>query len=128
VFPEGGGEIGSKIDQGIQKVDDAQLQVDAWWSGLSQQEQTSAVNKAKYESANAALNRAGEILNAADGAVNNISTSTVQYSLDKRVKDRWNFISGGQFQLNKHLMIRFEYGFLGSRTQDMGGVQYRFGL
>jgi hypothetical protein len=48
--------------------------------------------------------------------------------MDKRVKDAWNFIVGSQFQLNKHLMFRIEAGFLGSRTQVMGGLQYRFGL
>lgn len=122
------GEAAAKIDQGIQNVNDAQQQVDAWWNGLSQLEQNNPVNKAKYETANAALDRAGEILNAADGAVNTISTSSVQYTMDKRVKDAWNFIVGGQFQLNKHWMIRAEAGFLGSRTQFLTGLQYRFGL
>jgi hypothetical protein len=125
VLPEDGG---AKIDQGIEKVGDAQEQVDAWWSGLSALEQNNPVNKAKYEAANAALGRAGEILNAADQAVNSISTSTVQYSMDKTVKDAWNFIVGSQYQFNKHLMIRAEVGFLGSRTQLLTGVQYRFGL
>ncbi len=128
VFPEGGGEASAKIDQGIQKVGDAQQQVDAWWGDLSQQEQNNPVNAAKYETANAALGRAGEILNAADLAVNNISNSTVQYSMDKTIKDAWNFIVGSQFQFNKHLMIRLEAGFLGSRKQVMTGIQYRFGL
>jgi hypothetical protein len=128
VYPEGGGEVAIKIDQGIEKVGDAQQQVDAWWGDLTLQEQTNPVNKAKYETANAALGRAGEILNAADAAVNTISTSTVQYSMDKTIKDAWNFIVGSQFQFNKHLMIRCEVGFLGSRTQVMTGVQYRFGL
>ncbi len=128
VFPGGGAEISAKIDQGIQKVGDAQEQVDAWWTGLTPPQQNNPVNKAKYEAANAALGRAGEILNAADGAVNTISTSTVQYSMDKTVKDAWNFIVGGQFQVNKHLMFRGEVGFLGSRKQILGGVQYRFGL
>jgi hypothetical protein len=128
VFPEGGGEVGAKIDQGIQKVGDAQEQVDAWWGDLTQQEQNNPVNKAKYEAANTALGRAGEILSAADAAVNNISTSTVQYSMDKTIKDAWNFIVGTQFQYNKHLMLRCEVGFLGSRTQVMTGLQYRFGL
>lgn len=128
VFPEGGGEVSAKIDQGIEKVGDAQEQVDAWWGDLSQQEQSNPVNKAKYETANAALGRAGEILSAADAAVNTISTSTVQYSMDKTIKDAWNFIMGTQFQYNKHWMIRCEVGFLGSRTQVMTGLQYRFGL
>lgn len=128
VLPEGGAEASAKIDQGIQKVGDAQEQVDTWWDNLGSAGQKNPVNIAKYEAANAALGRAGEILNAADVAVNGIVNSTVQYSMDKAVKDAWNFIVGGQFQLNKHFMIRAEYGFLGSRTQIMTGVQYRFGL
>jgi hypothetical protein len=128
VFPDGGAGASAKIDQGIQKVEDAQQQVDEWWNSLSEQEQNSPVNQAKYENANAVLDQAGQILAAADAAVNSISNSTVQYSMDKQVKDYWNFIVGGQFQLNKHFMIRLEYGFLGSREQIMTGVQYRFGL
>ncbi len=122
VLPEG---FGGKVDQGIQKVGDAQAQVDAWWDGLTE---NNPVNKAKHETANAALSRAGGILSAADGALNNFAASTVQYSMDKRVKDAWNFIVGAQFQVNKHLMFRGEAGFLGSRKQVLGGVQYRFGL
>lgn len=128
ILPNGGADAGTKIDQGIQKVEDSQQQVDAWWANLSQLEQNSPVNKAKYETANAALGRAGEILSAADAAINTIATSTVQYSMDKTLKDAWNFIVGGQFQFNKHLMIRGEVGFLGSRKQALAGVQYRFGL
>lgn len=128
VFPEGGGEIGMKIDQGTERVGEAQEQVDAWWTGLSTIEQNNPVNQAKYDAANAVLTRAGEILNAADAAVNTISTSSVQYSMDKNVKDAWNFLIGGQFQFNKHFMMRAEVGFLGSRTQVLGGLQYRFGL
>jgi hypothetical protein len=128
VFPGGGGEIQTKIDQGIQKVNNAQQQVDAWWNNLTPPEQNNPVNKAKYEAANSALARTGEILNAADAAVDNISNSTVQYSMDKRVKDAWNFITGAQYQLNKHWMLRAEIGFLGSRNQFLTGIQYRFGL
>jgi hypothetical protein len=35
---------------------------------------------------------------------------------------------GGQFQFNKHFMVRGEVGFLGSRNQFTVGAQYRFGL
>lgn len=123
------GEMGGKIDAGVAKVDNAQQQVDQWWAGLSQQEQNSPVNKAKYESANNILERAGQILASADNALNTITNSTVQYSMDKRPKDPWNIIIGAQFQLNKHIMVRFEYGgLIGSRTQVMTGLQYRFGL
>lgn len=40
----------------------------------------------------------------------------------------WNFLIGSQFQYNKHMMFRAEVGFLGSRTQVLAGLQYRFGL
>jgi hypothetical protein len=122
------GELGSKVDQGIQKVGEAQKQVDAWWAGLSNAEQNNPVNEAKYNAANNALGRAGEILASADNAISTISTSTVQYSMDKRPKDPWNFIIGSQYQLNKHWMLRGEVGFLASRTQVITGLQYRFGL
>jgi hypothetical protein len=122
------GSFGTKVDDGIQRVADAQVQVDSWWNNLTQQQQNNPVNKAKYETANKALTAAGSVLSAADGAVNNISNGTIQYSLDKKLKDMWNFIVGAQFQLNKHWMVRGEYGFLGSRQQFIGGLQYRFGL
>lgn len=125
---EDGGEAGAKIDQAILRVENAQLQVDTWWNNLSGLEQNNPVNKAKYEAANAALGRAGEILSAADQAVTTISNSSVQYSMTKQMKDPWNFIVGSQYQINKHFMIRAEAGFLGSRNQVLAGVQYRFGL
>ncbi|ULQ51177.1 hypothetical protein [Flavihumibacter fluvii] len=121
-------EMGGKIESANGKVADAQQQVDTWWAGLSQTEQNNPVNEAKYNAANATLERAGEILNAAEGVINNVETATVQYSMDKKPKDMWNFIVGSQFQLNKHLMFRAEAGFLSSRIQFMGGLQYRFGL
>ncbi|MDH4296834.1 MAG: hypothetical protein OEV74_11175 [Cyclobacteriaceae bacterium] len=128
VLSEGGTEAAIKIDQGIEEVGNAKEQVDTRWGGLSQLEQNNPVNKAKYQTAKAALSRAGEILSAADAAGSTISTSTVQYSMDKRIKDAWNFIVGSQFQANQHWMIRAEAGFLGSRNQVLGGLQYRFGL
>jgi hypothetical protein len=122
------GELGSKVNEGIAKVDNAQKQVDAWWASLSSGQQQNPVNEAKYNAANRALARAGEILAGANNAIGTISTSTVQYSMDKRPKDAWNFIIGSQFQLNKHWMVRGEVGFLASRTQVIAGLQYRFGL
>jgi len=121
-------QLGSKVDEGIAKVGNAQQQVDAWWASLTPPQQQNPVNEAKYNTANRALARAGEILTSADHAINTIATSTVQYSMDKRPKDPWNFIIGSQFQLNKHWMLRGEVGFLGSRTQVITGVQWRFGL
>jgi hypothetical protein len=117
-----------RVDNAITQVGDAQVQTDSWWDGLSQLEQKNPVNDAKYEATNRVLGRAGEILNSADRALNDGNSSTVQYAMDKQLKDMWNFIIGSQFQLNKHWMLRGEAGFLGSRTQVMAGLQYRFGL
>ncbi|HSF54514.1 MAG TPA: hypothetical protein VLA71_12215 [Algoriphagus sp.] len=122
------GDVGGRIDAGFEKVENAQNQLDSWWEGLSDLEQNNPLNKVKYEKGNEILERASEILVAADGAISTIATSTVNYSMDKRPADMWNFIIGGQYQFSKHFMIRGEYGFLGSREQFLTGIQYRFGL
>ncbi len=121
-------EIQNKVDNGIDAVGEKQMNVDEWWNDLSEIEQNNPVNKARYNAANRALDAAGNVLSNLDAALNDEQTASVQYSLDKDVKDKWNFIVGSQFQLNKHIMLRAEYGFLGSRTQFLGSVQYRFGL
>jgi|APIni6443716594_1056825.scaffolds.fasta_scaffold26732_2 hypothetical protein len=121
-------DLQARVDEGMIKVEDANVQVEEWWTGLTPVEQKNPVNEAKYETANRVLQQTGEILNAADGALNDEEQATVQYSLTKYPKDKWNFIIGSQFQLNKHFMLRVEYGFLGSRQQFMTGLQYRFGL
>ncbi len=121
-------ELQAKVDQGYVKVGNAQEQVDTWWSSLPPKDQANPVNKAKYETANRALEAAGNFLNAVDAASNVVANSTVQYSLDKRPELKWNFMVGGQYQHNKHWMMRTEYGFLGSRQHFFMGLQYRFGL
>lgn len=122
------GEWESNIDAGYARVDELDQQVDAWWNGLSPLEQANPVNRARYNAANKALDVTGGFLDAADRAASNAETSTVQYSIDKRPADMWNFLIGGQFQYNKHWMLRAEYGFLSSRQQFLAGLQYRFGL
>lgn len=69
-----------------------------------------------------------KVVGAKNEALKDEQKATVQYSLDKTLKNKWNFIVGTQFQINRHFMIRAEYGFLGSRQQFIGGLQYRFGL
>ena len=118
----------AKVDAGIQTVSDKQTEVDTWWGGLSSIEQQNPVNTFKHDTANRVLNSAGSFLGNMDTALNDATHSSVQYSLDKRPKDMWNFIVGSQFQLNKSWMIRAEYGFMGSRQQFIGGLQYRFPL
>ncbi|MCU0378740.1 MAG: hypothetical protein MUC78_10830 [Bacteroidales bacterium] len=126
VIPTDG--LQAKVDEGMENVADKQIAVDEWWAGLSPIEQANPVNQAKYETANRALDAAGNLLVGLDGALNDDQTATVQYSLNKRPKDMWNFVVGSQYQINKHFMLRAEAGFLGSRTQFIGMLQYRFGL
>jgi hypothetical protein len=121
-------EWGKKLDTGYAKVADSEQKVDAWWSGLTPAEQKNPVNIAKHETADRALTTAGNVLNAASQVVSNAGNASIQYSLDKKQKDMWNFILGAQFQLNRSWMVRAEYGFLGSRSQFIGGLQYRFNL
>jgi len=121
-------ELQSIIDQGFIKIGETSDQLEAWWNGLTPAEQKNPLNSVKYETANKALDKATGVLTAADGALNDEQTATVQYSLEKELKNKWNFVIGTQYQINRHLMLRAEYGFLGSRNQFIGGVQYRFGL
>jgi hypothetical protein len=118
----------TKVDNGLQHVNDGYQNVTTWWNNLSAVEQNNPVNVAKYEAANRALTAAGGFLNGIDESLKDEQTSSVQYALDKRPKDMWNFIVGSQYQYSKHFMLRFEYGFLGSRNQIIAGLQYRFGL
>ena len=117
-----------KVDGGIVRVEEAQIAVDTWWSGLTPVEQKNPVNAAKYEAANRTIETTSNLLTGIDGALNDEEVATVQYSLNKRPQDMWNFVVGSQYQINKHFMLRAEVGFLASRTQFIGGLQYRFGL
>jgi hypothetical protein len=127
LFPSDG-QTQENVDNAIIKVGEKQVKVDDWWAGLTPAEQRNPINAAKYDTANKALGAAGNLLNGIDGALSTIETSTVQYSLEKAPKDAWNFIIGTQYQYNRHFMLRGEVGFLGSRTQFMTSLQYRFGL
>jgi hypothetical protein len=122
------GEFEQKIEAGFEKVAQVQQDADEWWNSLTPVEQRNPTNAARYEAANKALEVAGKVLNQASAAAGRIDESTVQYSLEKAQANMWNFIVGAQFQLNKHFMIRGEYGFLSKRHQFIGGIQYRFGF
>ncbi|TDW51895.1 hypothetical protein EV144_101573 [Flavobacterium sp. 270] len=118
----------AKVDNGFAKVAENQEKVDNWWNSLSPAQQNNPANIAKHNTADRALTSAGNFLTTIDGALSTVDSSSIQYSLQKKPKDLWNFIVGSQFQYNKHIMFRVECGFLSSRTQVLGGVQYRFGL
>jgi hypothetical protein len=118
----------SSVDHGKQEVERRSQENEAWWNSLTPAQQANPVNRAKYDATKAALDRAAAFLDAAGQAVGNAGSSTVEYSLDKRPKDPWNFTVGGQYQINKSWMFRLEAGFLSSRTHIIAGMQYRFGL
>jgi hypothetical protein len=118
----------NNVNQGLQQVEQRSQELEAWWSSLTPEQQANPIYRARYESGKAALERAGALLDAAGRAVANAASSTVQYSLDKRPEDMWNFIVGGQYQLSKTWMFRAEVGFLKSRTHVIAGAQYRFPL
>lgn len=118
----------ANIEKGYARVDELGQEVDMWWNGLTPIEQANPLNRARYNAVNNALDVTSGFLDAADRAASNAATSTVQYSIDKRPADMWNFLIGGQYQYNKHWMLRAEYGFLSSRQQFLAGLQYRFGL
>ena len=118
----------AKVANGQIKVGEAQIELDDWWNSLNPIEQSNPVNIAKREVNQLKLNVASEVLNGAENALGTADNSTLQYTLDKKQETMWNFMVGSQFQINKHWMIRAEYGYSSGRQQFFGGLQYRFGL
>ena len=118
----------TKIDESNQKLQESQQKVDAWWNGLTPAEQKNPVNVAKHEAANTALSAFGRVVDGASQIVSGAGESSVQYSLNKTQKKKWNFLVGSQYQINRSWMVRVEYGFLGTRQQLIAGLQWRFNL
>jgi hypothetical protein len=118
----------TKVDSGLKEIERLSAEIEAWWNSLSPPQQENPVNIARYNAAKQALETAGGVLNRADTAIASFATGSVQYSLDKKPEDMWNFMVGGQYQLSRNWMFRAEVGFLTSRTHVITGVQYRFGL
>ena len=54
--------------------------------------------------------------------------ATIQYQFDKNLANPWSLAIGAQWQLNKIWQLRGEFNFLGSRTQGMISLNYRFGV
>jgi hypothetical protein len=121
-------EWNQKVNDGQMKVGEAQIELDNWWAGLSPIEQLNPINIVKFEGNQAKLNIASTFLNGAENAIANGNNSTIEYNLDKKQKNQWNFVVGSQFQINKNYMIRAEYGFLSARQHFLCSLQYRFAL
>jgi len=121
-------EFQSKAAEANNAIAEHQQDVDEWWNSLTPPQQNNPVNAAKYEAANRTLEAASGLVASMSDAATKVSTSTVQYSLDKKQKSLWNFLVGAQYQMNKHFMVRGEAGFLSNRNTFLFGLQYRFGL
>ena len=120
------GTLEERIMTGMDKVVEKQMEVEDWFNSLSPAEQI--VNQPKYEAITRILGAANNFLFRLEDARQNILDSTVQYSIEKKQKNLWNMVAGAQYQWSKNLMFRAEFGFLGSRNQFIGGIQYRFRL
>jgi len=52
--------------------------------------------------------------------------TTLAFRISQRNKDRWNYLLGFNWDMNKHWSVMAEAGFGGSRENFIGGVTYRF--
>ncbi len=52
--------------------------------------------------------------------------TTLAFHIDQRNKDRWNYLLGFNWYLNKNWSVMAEAGFGGSRENVIGGLTYRF--
>jgi len=49
-----------------------------------------------------------------------------RYGMDKQVQEKWNWVFGVQYQLNKSWMLRSEAGLIGNRKSLLLSLNYRF--
>ena len=61
-----------------------------------------------------------EAIDAKDG------DAVISYGMDKAPEAEWNYLIGGQFQLNKRWQFRSEVGLIGDRKSFLASVNYRF--
>ena len=52
--------------------------------------------------------------------------TTLSFLISQRNKDRWNYLMGFNWDMNKRWSVMAEGGFGGSRESFIGGVTYRF--
>ena len=94
------------------RVDEIVEDYNTWYDGLGPIEQGLVDNTAFPA-----------FIDALDKAEGN---TLVHYGMDKRPKEAWNMVIGGQFQLNKSWMLRTEGGIVGDRKSFLASVNYRF--
>lgn len=118
----------TRLENGMTALDGVHTDFQAWWDGLTPLQQANPINQKKYQLGMNVIDQASNFLNQAYSATGTIQNSTIHYTLDKRQKNKWNFMLGAQFQINRNLNVRTEYGFLGTRNHFIGGIEYRFNL
>ena len=59
---------------------------------------------------------------------NGDGNTVVNYSIAKESAAEWNMLVGAQYQLDRHLQFRTEFGFLGERKSWLLSANYRFGI
>jgi hypothetical protein len=52
--------------------------------------------------------------------------TVIDFEIHQRNKDRWNMLAGFNWDVNKSISLHFEAGFLGSRTNAIGSLTFRF--
>ena len=53
-------------------------------------------------------------------------TTTISFLINQQNKDRWNYLIGFNWELNRNWAITAEGGFGGSRENFIGGITYRW--
>ncbi len=96
------------------RKDEIVANYNTWYNGLSPVEKA-LVDKTAFP----------EFMNALDSKNGD---AVVSYGMDKSPEQEWNFIVGGQFQVNKRWMLRTEAGIIGDRKSYMASLNYRFRL
>ncbi len=122
----GNGNLQQNLTNASALLEQKHLQVEDWWRGLPPALHT--LYGQTYESIQSTLNNATELLYRLEAAAQQPDQSVIEYSVEQRHRNTWNFVLGSQYQLNKSWMIHFEYGFLGSRKHFFGGLQYRLDM
>ena len=74
------------------------------------------------------LERKNEILGEINTAFESLISSDVNYGIKKDIKNNWSVQFGLNFEINKNLTIRGEFGKGTGNDFILTGIQYRFGI
>jgi hypothetical protein len=61
-----------------------------------------------------------------DLPIDGVGISTIEYSINQKNKDEWNYLVGANYDLGKRWNFMAEIGFGGSRENIIAGVTYRW--